>query len=166
MIRIVIADDQGMVLGALSSLLNMEEDFAVVCMAVNGQEAVSLIKELVPDVCVMDIEMLVKTVLDATEDLIGNNCKEIIHTTFACFDYFVRAQQAEVRGYILKDSSIQERADAIRMVMSGRHVFAPELEDTILHEHIKENALMGKESDVLHFYQKKKQSKKVLINYR
>ena len=69
MIRIVIAEDQGMMLGALGSLLNMEDDMEVVGKAKNGEEAVALVKEHQPDVCIMDIEMPVMTGLDAAEAL-------------------------------------------------------------------------------------------------
>src|SRR5690625_7451191 len=99
-----------MMLGALSSLLNMEEDFEVVGKAKNGEEAVSLVKEFEPDVCVMDIEMPIKTGLDAAEELHENPCKVIILTTFARVGYFERARKAGVRGYLLKDSPIEELA--------------------------------------------------------
>lgn len=65
MIRIVIAEDQGMLLGALRSLLSMEEDMEVVGLAKNGEEALMLVEEHQPDICIMDIEMPVKTGLDA-----------------------------------------------------------------------------------------------------
>ena len=73
MIRIVIAEDQRMVLGALGSLLDLEEDMEVVGKANNGEEALKLIEQLKPDVCIMDIEMPIKTGLDAAEEL-----KEVI----------------------------------------------------------------------------------------
>lgn len=94
MIRIVIAEDQGMMLGALGSLLNLEEDMEVVGMAKNGEEAVALVKEQQPDVCIMDIEMPVMTGLDAAEALRGKDCKIIILTTFARTGYFDRARKA------------------------------------------------------------------------
>lgn len=71
MIRIVIAEDQRMMLGALSSLLNLEEDMEVVGRASNGQEALALVQELAPDICLMDIEMPVKSGLEAAEELKG-----------------------------------------------------------------------------------------------
>ena len=108
MIRIVIAEDQGMMLGALGSLLNLEEDMEVVGMAKNGEEAVALVKEQQPDVCIMDIEMPVMTGLDAAEALRASDCKIIILTTFARTGYFERARKAGVRGYLLKDSPIEE----------------------------------------------------------
>ena len=74
MIRIVIAEDQGMLLGAMKSLLSLEEDMEVVGLAKNGEEAIELVKSLKPDVCIMDIEMPVKTGLDAAEALKDENC--------------------------------------------------------------------------------------------
>ena len=129
MIRIVIAEDQGMMLGALGSLLNMEDDMEVVGMAKNGEEAVALVKEHQPDVCIMDIEMPVKTGLDAAEELQGEPCKIIILTTFARTGYFERARKAGVRGYLLKDSPIEELVSSIRTIMDGRRIYAPELVD-------------------------------------
>ena len=161
MIRIVLAEDQGMLLGALSSLLNMEEDFEVVGMAKNGEEAVSLVKELEPDICIMDIEMPIKTGLDAAEELNGNPCKVIILTTFARVGYFERARKAGVRGYLLKDSPIEELADAIRIVVDGRRVYAPELVDTIYNEEILTNPLTGRESEVLQLVSEGKTTKEI-----
>lgn len=120
-----------MVLGALSSLLNMEEDFEVVGKAKNGAEAVWLVKKLQPTICVMDIEMPIKTGLDAAEELKENPCKVMILTTFARTGYFDRARKSGVRGYLLKDSPIEELADAIRIVAGGGRIYAPELVDTI-----------------------------------
>lgn len=129
MIQIVIAEDQEMLLCALSSLLNMQENFEVVGAAKNGEEAISLVKELEPDICVMDIEMPIKTGLDVAEELKEDPCKVIMLTTFARVGYFDRARKAGVHGYLLKDSPIEELADAIRNVMNGRRVYAPELVD-------------------------------------
>lgn len=131
-----------MLLGVLHSLLNLEEDFEVVGKATNGEEAVSLVKELKPDICVMDIEMPIKTGLDAAEEL-KESCKVILLTTFARVGYFARAHAADVRGYLLKDSPIEELADAIRSVVGGRSIYAPELVDPIYNDDITENLLTG-----------------------
>lgn len=162
MIRIVIAEDQGMMLGALGSLLNMEADFEVVGMASNGEEAISLVEEHHPDICVMDIEMPLKTGLDAAEALKEHPCKIIILTTFARAGYFERARKAGVRGYLLKDSPIEELTDAIRSVMDGRRVYAPELVDIIYgDDHFTENPLTERESEVLHLVSKGKTTKEI-----
>ena len=150
MIRIVIAEDQGMLLGALGSLLTMEEDMEVVGMAKNGEEAVALVREHEPDVCVMDIEMPVKTGLDAAEELKGHPCKVIILTTFARTGYFERARKAGVRGYLLKDSPIEDLVSSIRTIMDGRRIYAPELVDIAYGEEgATENPLTERESQVL-----------------
>lgn len=146
MIRIVIAEDQRMMLGALSSLLNLEEDMEVVGQASNGQEALALVQQHAPDICLMDIEMPVKSGLEGAEELKGMNCKVIILTTFARTGYFERALKGGVRGYLLKDSPIEELAEAIRQVMNGRRIFAPDLVDEA---YVEENPLTEREHAVL-----------------
>src|SRR5690625_2817218 len=161
MIKIVIAEDQGMLLGALDSLLSMEDDFEVVGMAENGEEAVSLVKEHAPDICIMDIEMPIKTGLDAAEELKGNTCKIIILTTFARAGYFERARKAGVRGYLLKDSPIEELADSIRMVMDGRRIYSPELVEIVYGDDVTENPLTERESEVLHLVSEGRTTKEI-----
>ncbi|MBN6189350.1 response regulator transcription factor [Aneurinibacillus sp. BA2021] len=146
MIRIVIAEDQRMMLGALGSLLNLEDDMEVVGMACNGEHAISLVHQYQPDVCIMDIEMPVKSGLDAAEELKGLGCKVIILTTFARSGYFQRALKAGVSGYLLKDSPSEELASSIRSVVAGRRVYAPELMDDVYSE---ENPLTEREKEVL-----------------
>ncbi|MED3724730.1 response regulator transcription factor [Priestia filamentosa] len=146
MIRIVIAEDQRMLLGALGSLLSLEDDMEIVGKASNGEEAVSLAYEQQPDVCIMDIEMPIKTGLEAAEELKESNCKVIILTTFARSGYFQRALKAGVSGYLLKDSPSEELASSIRSIMSGRRIYAPELIDDAYAE---ENPLTEREKEVL-----------------
>lgn len=162
MIRIVIAEDQGMLLGALESLLSMEDDFEVVAKARNGQEAVTLVKEHAPDICIMDIEMPIKNGLDAAEELRGSPSKVIILTTFARAGYFERARKAGVRGYLLKDSPIEELSDAIRSIMDNRRIYAPELVDIMYSEDdLFENPLTTRESEVLTLVSKGKTTKEI-----
>ncbi|MBF4502080.1 response regulator transcription factor [Savagea sp. SN6] len=160
MIRIVIAEDQGMMLGALGSLINMEDDMEVVGMAKNGEEAVRLVREQQPDICIMDIEMPVMTGLDAAEQLKEEDCKVIILTTFARAGYFERARKAGVRGYLLKDSPIEELVDAIRSIIDGRRIYAPELVD-IAYDEIVENPLTDRESEVLRLVAEGKTTKEI-----
>ncbi|MGN7386133.1 response regulator [Sporosarcina sp. SAFN-015] len=160
MIRIVIAEDQGMMLGALGSLLNMEDDMEVVGMARNGEEAVRLVKEHEPDICIMDIEMPVMTGLDAAEELVGVDCKIIILTTFARAGYFERARKAKVRGYLLKDSPIEELVDSIHAIQAGRRIYAPELVD-IAYEDDSENPLTDRETQVLGLVAEGKTTKEI-----
>ncbi|MBS8264244.1 DNA-binding response regulator [Mesobacillus boroniphilus] len=158
MIRIVIAEDQRMLLGALGSLLSLEDDMEVVGKASNGEEAVALANELKPDVCVMDIEMPGKTGLEAAEELKGLGCKVIILTTFARSGYFQRALKAGVSGYLLKDSPSEELASSIRSVMGGRRVYAPELMDDVYSE---ENPLTDREMEVLELVADGKNTKEI-----
>lgn len=160
MIRIVIAEDQGMMLGALGSLLSLEEDMEVVGMAKNGEEAVALVQEHQPDVCIMDIEMPVKTGLDAAEALKDTDCKIVILTTFARSGYFERARKAGVRGYLLKDSPIEELVSSIRTIMDGRRIYAPELVD-IAFDYGHENPLTNRESEVLGLVAEGKTTKEI-----
>jgi len=162
MIRIVIAEDQGMLLGALRSLLSMEEDMEVVGLAKNGEEALMLVEEHQPDICVMDIEMPVKTGLDAAEEMhsTGSDCKVIILTTFARPGYFERARKASVRGYLLKDSPIEELVSAIRTIMDGKRIYAPELVDFV-YEDDSENPLTERESQVLTLVAEGKTTKEI-----
>src|SRR5690625_3907275 len=146
MIRIVIAEDQTLLLGALGSLLNLEADMEVVGKAKNGAEAVELVSELKPDICMMDIEMPVLSGLDAASQLKEDPCKVIILTTFARAGYFERARQAGVYGYLLKDSPSEELANSVRTVMNGQKVFAPELIEVAYEE---KNPLTGREMQVI-----------------
>ncbi|WII36692.1 response regulator transcription factor [Paenibacillus thiaminolyticus] len=146
MIRIVIAEDQRMLLGALASLLDLEEDMSVVGRASNGEEAVRLVHQHKPDICIMDIEMPGKSGLDAAEEIKGWGCKVIILTTFARAGYFERAVKAGAHGYLLKDSPSEELADSIRIIMAGRRIYASELVDEAYGE---ENPLTEREKEVL-----------------
>lgn len=160
MIRIVIAEDQGMLLGAMKSLLSLEEDMEVVGLAKNGEEAIEQVRSLKPDVCIMDIEMPVKTGLDAAEALKDEDCKVVILTTFARPGYFERARKAGVRGYLLKDSPIEELVNSIRTIMDGRRIYAPELVDFV-YEDDSENPLTDRESQVLELVAEGKTTKEI-----
>ena len=129
MIRIILAEDQKLLRGALATLLSLEDDIEVVGQAENGEEVISLIQQHEPDIVVMDIEMPLKTGLDIAEMLQKNksDCRVIILTTFARPGYFQRAMQAGVYGYLLKDTGSEELSDAIRRVYDGKRVINAEL---------------------------------------
>ncbi|MED4534274.1 response regulator transcription factor [Metabacillus fastidiosus] len=148
MIRLFIAEDQRMLLGALGSLLNLEEDMEVIGQAMNGEEALHSILKFAPDVCLMDIEMPVLSGLEVAEQLMNESfvSKIIILTTFARPGYFERAVKIGVHGYLLKDGSIDELADSIRRVVAGKRVFSPELTFEAIRE---ENPLTKREQEIL-----------------
>jgi len=125
MIRVMLAEDQKMLLGALTALLELEDEIAVVGKAANGEEALRMARELQPDICVMDIEMPGLSGLDVAEQLKGSGIKVIILTTFARPGYFERAVKAGVQGYLLKDSPSEELAEAIRSVAAGKKKCSP-----------------------------------------
>jgi two-component system, NarL family, response regulator DesR len=158
MIKIVIAEDQQMLLGAFGSLLDLEDDMEVVGKASNGEEALRLVQKFQPDVCIMDIEMPGKTGLDAAEELKGNGCKIIILTTFARAGYFQRAIKAGVNGYLLKDSPSEDLANSIRTVMAGKRVYAPELIEDAYGEG---NPLTVREIEVLELVADGKNTKEI-----
>jgi two-component system response regulator DesR len=158
LIRIIIAEDQKMLLGALAALLDLEEDMTVVGSTSNGKDAIELVHKHQPDVCIMDIEMPIKTGLDAAEELKDMPCKVIILTTFARTGYFQRAVKAGVDGYMLKDSPSEELVNAIRSVMSGRRIYAPELVDEF---YSTPNPLTERENDVLRLMADGKSTKEI-----
>lgn len=148
MIRLFIAEDQRMLLSALGALLDLKEDMEVIGQATNGEEALTAILKLEPDVCLMDIEMPVKSGLEVAEELMkrGSKSKVIILTTFARPGYFERAVKSNVHGYLLKDGEIDDLADAIRKCTEGKRIFSPELTFDAIR---KVNPLTEREREIL-----------------
>jgi len=128
-IGVVIAEDQGMVLGALAALLEIEGDIAVLAQARNGKEALRAVLDQKPDVFITDIEMPEMTGLDVAAELKRRRTgtRVIILTTFARAGYLRRALEAGASGYLLKDMRAEELADAVRRVHQGLRVIDPEL---------------------------------------
>lgn len=128
-IRVVIAEDQGMVLGALAALLEIEGDIAVVGRARNGKEALDAVLEHKPDVFITDIEMPEMTGLDVAAEMQRRKLptRIIILTTFARAGYLRRALDSGASGYLLKDMRAEQLADAVRRVKQGLRVVDPEL---------------------------------------
>lgn len=126
MIRIVIAEDQAMVLGALAALLEIEGDLEVAGRARDGEEAIALCAKLRPDVLLTDIEMPKKSGLEVAAAVRGTT-KVIILTTFARGGYLRRALDAGASGYLLKDSPADQLANAVRRVAAGGRAIDPEL---------------------------------------
>ena len=128
-IRVLLAEDQTMLRGALAALLDLEPDITVIAQAANGHEALKLARDLAPDVIVTDIEMPQKTGLELASDLnlAESRARVIILTTFARPGYLRRALDAGARGYLLKERPASELADAIRRVHSGLRAIDPAL---------------------------------------
>jgi two-component system, NarL family, response regulator DesR len=128
-IRVLLAEDQTMLRGALSQLLELEPDITVVAQAANGREAQRLAREHGPDVIVTDIEMPEMTGLEFAAALKESESRSrvIILTTFARPGYLRRALDAGARGYLLKERPASELAEAIRRVHAGLRAVDPAL---------------------------------------
>ena len=129
MIRVVIAEDQSMILGALAALLEIEPDFEVVGQARTGTEAIALAERHKPDVVLTDIEMPELTGLEVAAELRARNnpARVIILTTFARPGYLRRALDVGASGYLLKDAPSDQLANAIRRVVAGGRAIDPTL---------------------------------------
>ncbi len=127
MIRVLVAEDQAMVLGALSALLDLEHDIEVIARARDGAEALQLAERLKPDIVLTDIEMPRVTGIELAATLVKRGMRVIILTTFARPGYLRRALDAGVRGYLLKDAPAEELARAVRTVQGGGRAISPEL---------------------------------------
>ena len=129
MIRILLAEDQAMVRGALSALLSLESDLDVVGAAADGEVAWREVQRLQPDVLVTDIEMPGLTGLELAQRIARHDLpvKVVIVTTFARAGFLRRALDAGVRGYLLKDAPAEQLADAIRQIQRGGRAIDPQL---------------------------------------
>ena len=129
MIRILLAEDQAMLRGALSALLSLESDLEVVGSAADGEAAWREVQQLKPDVLVTDIEMPGLTGLELAQRIARHELpvKVVIVTTFARAGFLRRALDAGVRGYLLKDAPAEQLADAIRNVQRGGRAIDPQL---------------------------------------
>jgi two-component system response regulator DesR len=149
MIRVLLAEDQGMVRGALVSLLNLEPDIEVVGEAANGEEAVAVALKEKPDIALLDIEMPVMDGLAAgariTEQVPA--CRVMILTTFGRPGYLRTAMEAGAVAFMVKDSPARELAAAIRRVNAGERVIDPGLAAAALSA--GPNPLSPRERDVL-----------------
>jgi two-component system response regulator DesR len=149
LIRILLAEDQGMMRGALALLLGLEDDFEVVGQVAAGDRIVPTAMEVGPDVAVLDIEMPGRSGLDAAADLhaVLPACKILIVTTFGRPGYLRRAMEAGASGFLVKDGPVEDLAGAIRRVLAGERVVDPELATAALSA--GPNPLTGRERDVL-----------------
>jgi two-component system, NarL family, response regulator DesR len=148
-IRVLIAEDQTMVRGALSALLSLEEDIEIVAEVSRGDEVIPAALDSVPDVALLDIEMPGGDGLSAAAELKESlpSCRVLILTVFGRAGYLKRAMEGGAVGFLLKDAPASELASAIRRVMAGERVVDPGLAAAALSE--GENPLTEREREVL-----------------
>lgn len=146
-IRVVLAEDQRMLLDALATLLELERDIVVVARAQDGTQALAAIREHKPDVFITDIEMPGMTGLDVVQQMKGFcTARVLIVTTFARAGYLRRALEVGASGYVLKTKPARELADVVRRVHRGARVVDAELAAEALSEI---DPLTARERDVL-----------------
>ncbi|MEV4168261.1 MULTISPECIES: response regulator transcription factor [unclassified Nonomuraea] len=136
MIRVLIADDQGMVRTGFTVFLSGQPDIEVVGEAADGREAVERAAELRPDVVLMDVRMPVMNGLEATRELLArqDSTRVLILTTFDLDDYVYEALRAGASGFLLKDASAAQLAEAVRVVAAGEALIAPAITKRLITE--------------------------------
>ncbi|GLZ78972.1 DNA-binding response regulator [Actinorhabdospora filicis] len=129
MITVLVADDQALVRGALSTMLGLESDIEVVAQVGDGEAAVEAAVRLSPDVALLDVQMPRLDGLGAAARIHAErpSCRVIICTTFGRPGYLARAMASGAHGFIVKDSPPEQLADAVRRVASGLRVVDPVL---------------------------------------
>lgn len=157
-IKIVIADDHPIVREGLATVLSMEEDLEVVGQAANGVEAVSLARDLRPDVILMDLQMPEMDGVQAIREIKAQSPEIgiIILTTYDTDEYIFSGIEAGTRGYLLKDSSPAEVIEAIRTVHKGYSLIQPRVATRVLdrvsqqaHGTAPEQVLSARETEVV-----------------
>jgi two-component system, NarL family, response regulator DesR len=148
-IRVLMAEDQGMVRGALAALLELEDDIEVVAQVGRGDEVVAAALEVGPDIALLDIEMPGASGLDASEELAEAlpECKILILTTFGRPGYLRRAMEGGAAGFVLKDAPASELVRAIRRALAGERIVDPGLAAAALSQ--GESPLTPREREVL-----------------
>ncbi|MFF7309640.1 response regulator [Streptomyces sp. NPDC008137] len=138
-IRVLIADDQMMVREGFSVLLNAMPEIEVVGEAVNGREAVAKVRELAPDVVLMDIRMPELNGIEATREIVAADgaAKVLVLTTFDLDEYVYQALRAGASGFLLKDASARQLADGVRIVAAGEALLAPSVTRRLITEFSK-----------------------------
>jgi two-component system, NarL family, response regulator NreC len=139
-IRILIADDHGIVRKGLRLQLEQNDDFEVIAEATDGREAVRLAEELTPDVVIMDIAMPNLNGIEATTQLVKKNPQVgvIILSMYSDETYLMRTLAAGAKGYLLKDSADVDLHRAVQVVAEGKPFFSPAIADTLLEDYMRQ----------------------------
>lgn len=172
-IRVLLADDHGVVRKGLRFLLETEPDLEVVGEAADGKQAADLAAELEPDVVVMDVAMPRLNGIDATSLVVKRRPETgvIILSMYSDEQYLVRTLSAGARGYLLKDSAEADLVAAVRSVAGGRPFFSPSIAKTLLEDYLRQlqqrglsdsyELLTDREKEVLHLLAEGKTNKEI-----
>lgn len=131
-IQIVIADDHPLFRNGLKQLLEKEQNIKITGEADNGNKALELILEKKPDIAILDIDMPGKTGLEVMRDIKDSGTKIIILTMYAEEDIFDEALSLGVRGYVLKDSAVNDILDCIRKVTENEYYMSPSVSNFLV----------------------------------
>jgi DNA-binding NarL/FixJ family response regulator len=144
-VRVVVVDDQALVRGAFRLLVDSAPDLEVVGEGANGEEAVALVRELEPDVVLMDIRMPVMDGLEATSAIagLGVRTRVLVLTTFDLDDYVFGALHAGASGFLLKDTPPAQLLDGIRVVSRGESLLAPSVTRQLIAEFVRRDPPAG-----------------------
>lgn len=139
MIRVVIADDQGLVREGFALILGLEDDIEVVGVVGDGRECLAAVRGTSPDVVLMDVRMPVLDGIVATEALVasGSTARVLILTTFGLDEYVYRAMRAGASGFLLKDVPRRQLVDAVRAVADGASIVGPVITRRLIEHFIR-----------------------------
>jgi DNA-binding NarL/FixJ family response regulator len=157
MIRILIADDHGVVAEGLKHLIEAQADMEVVGIAADGREAVGMARELEPDVVLMDLSMPELNGADAARAILERDpkCRVIVLSMYSDREYVRRALKAGAAGYVVKRSAAKEVVEAIRAVFGGGRFLSPKVADVVIDDYADDKAadplarLSAREREVL-----------------
>jgi DNA-binding NarL/FixJ family response regulator len=137
-IRVLLADDHGLLRKGIRSVLAQDAAIAVVGEAENGRQAVKLAEELRPDVVILDIAMPQLNGIEAAAQIARRDKRAgiMILSMYSDEEYLVRALNAGVRGYLLKDSAEPDLVRAVRAVAGGKTFFSPAIVDMLLEDYV------------------------------
>lgn len=151
MIRILVADDHPVVRHGLCTMLELEEDLVVVGRAADGEDAVRQAREARPDIILLDVQMPNVDGIEALRRIRADDpdARVIVLTTYRNEDYIFPSLAAGARGYLLKDASREELADAIRRVAAGASLLDPQVAEAVRDRERATEVLTARELDVL-----------------
>ena len=170
-IRIIIADDHPIFRGGLRQIISADESIEIIGEADNGEKALEIIHELKPDIAVLDIDMPKKTGLDVIRELKDSNTKIIFLTMYAEEDIVDEAMDFGIKGYVLKDSAVNDIIECILSVNEDNYYISPNVSNLLVNRRnksknlIKKNPELGNltktERNILRFISENKTSKEI-----